>query len=385
MNELSLFTGAGGGLLGTKLLGFTHVGYVEYNEYCQRVIAQRIDDGLLDTAPIFGDISAFIDNGYAASYSGLVDVVTAGFPCQPFSVAGKGLGEDDPRNKWPETLECLRLVRPRFALLENVPGLFAHEYTRIIFWQLAEAGFDARWCVLGADDCGAPHRRKRVWILATNTDNDRQRCEIQPQCEQRSATSTDVGCDGKARPMANAGQRRRGESCEREVQQPRRAETVGASSAMADTAGERCGEAGADIERSAEWVAGGGDALADAAGQCEREPANKTHAEPVGGEAWAEPWGCGEYVSDACVERPQRCADIEAGTEAGPGIDPGCETVGAHHENGWCGSPWPAEPDVGRVAHGVAHRVDRLKALGNGQVSRVVAAAWEMLTTEEEQ
>lgn len=80
MRELSLFTGAGGGLLGTKLLGFHHVGYVEFNEYCQKIIAQRIKDGVLDNAPIFGDVRAFIAEGFAHSYTGLVDVINGQVP-----------------------------------------------------------------------------------------------------------------------------------------------------------------------------------------------------------------------------------------------------------------------------------------------------------------
>ncbi len=210
MKELSLFSGAGGGLLGTKLLGFQHIGYVEYNDYCQQVIAQRIKDGYLDEAPIFGDIRTFISEGYAASYKGMVDVLSAGFPCQPFSVAGKGEAENDPRNMWPPTIECIRIIRPLYAELENVPGLLSAgqafalvaleqirqlglfgtrdsikgtgRFNRFIFkvmglryfgrvlGDLAEAGYDARWCVLGADDAGANHRRKRLWIWAWRRD-----------------------------------------------------------------------------------------------------------------------------------------------------------------------------------------------------------------------
>ena len=94
MRELSLFSGAGGGLLGSKLLGWTCVGYVENNEYCQKVLKQRIADGILDAAPIFGDIRKFISEGYARSYQGMVDVVTGGFPCQDISIAGSGAGID---------------------------------------------------------------------------------------------------------------------------------------------------------------------------------------------------------------------------------------------------------------------------------------------------
>ena len=167
MRELSLFTGAGGGLLGTHhLLGWETVGYVEIEDYCQRVIKQRIADGLLPEAPIFSDIRAFISEGYAASYTGMVDVVTGGFPCQPFSVAGKQLGADDPRNMWPATIETIRIIQPRYTFLENVPGLLVSGYFHRILGDLAESGFDARWKVVSAAEVGAPHKRDRLWIMA---------------------------------------------------------------------------------------------------------------------------------------------------------------------------------------------------------------------------
>lgn len=170
MRELSLFTGAGGGVLGTHLLGWIPKGYVEIDEYCQRVIRQRIDDGLLADAPIFGDIRAFIREGFAGAYQGMVDVVSAGFPCQPFSTAGRRKGADDNRNLWPETLEVIRQVRPRYCLLENVRGLLSSGYFPEILKGLAESGYDARWRVLSAAEVGAPHKRERLWIVAHTLD-----------------------------------------------------------------------------------------------------------------------------------------------------------------------------------------------------------------------
>lgn len=187
MRYLSLFSGAGGGDLAMQhLLGFRCVGYVEYENYCQEVLKQRIADGLLDAAPIFGDIRAFNSEGYAEAYQGMVDLITGGFPCQPFSVAGKQRGHEDERNMWPATLECIRIVRPRYAFLENVPGLLGASgdpgewdmeeaptdnirYFGTILSGLSEARYDARWITLGADDVGANHRRKRVWIVAYAT------------------------------------------------------------------------------------------------------------------------------------------------------------------------------------------------------------------------
>lgn len=166
LRELSLFSGAGGGLLGTKLLGWETIGYVEWNEYCQQVIAQRIKDGILDEAPIFSDLRAFTSEGFAEQYKGMVDVITAGFPCQPFSVAGKGRGEADERNMWPATVECIDAVRPTYVFLENVPRLFNLKYIGTIFRDLAALGYDARWCCLSAAEVGGRHKRARQWILA---------------------------------------------------------------------------------------------------------------------------------------------------------------------------------------------------------------------------
>jgi DNA (cytosine-5)-methyltransferase 1 len=165
VNELALFAGIGGGLLGTKwLLGFHTVCYVEIDGYCIDVLKARIAEGLLDDSPIWGDIKTFDGK----PWSGSVDIITAGFPCQPFSVAGKRKADRDDRNLWPETIRVIREVRPRYALLENVPGLLhgSHGYFGRVLGNLAESGYDARWRIVSAADVGAPHLRKRLWILA---------------------------------------------------------------------------------------------------------------------------------------------------------------------------------------------------------------------------
>ena len=166
MRELSLFSGAGGGLLASKILGWRPVGYVEKDEFCQRVIAQRILDGWLPAAPIFGDIRDFLHEGYATEYRGLVDIVTGGVPCQPWSCAGKRQGEVDDRNLWPATIDVLRAVRPRLAFLENVSGFLANAYAKEVLSQITKIGFDARWSCLSAASVGAHHQRTRVWIVA---------------------------------------------------------------------------------------------------------------------------------------------------------------------------------------------------------------------------
>jgi DNA (cytosine-5)-methyltransferase 1 len=175
MNELSLFSGAGGGLLGTKLLGFRCVGYVENDAYCQAVLKARIQDGVLDDAPIFGDIRDFLRSGAAECYRGVADVVTAGFPCPKFSQAAHS--RNIARDWCPEVIECLRIVRPRYALLENVAP-FVYRGLKEMLADLAILGFDAEWAVFSAAASGAPHIRKRLFVLAGDTDRNRE-----PNCE----------------------------------------------------------------------------------------------------------------------------------------------------------------------------------------------------------
>ena len=167
MRYLSLFSGVGGGDLAFQhLLGWHCVGYVEWDAYCQKVIAQRIEDGIFDRAPIYGDVHTFISDGYAGAYTNMVDVVYGSPPCQPFSVAGKRAGAADKRNLWPATLECTRTIRPRHFYMENVSGLISSGYFGTILGDLAESGYCVRWKILSAAEVGAPHKRDRLWLSA---------------------------------------------------------------------------------------------------------------------------------------------------------------------------------------------------------------------------
>ena len=167
MRELSLFTGSGGGLIATSIfLGIQTIGMVEYNEYCQKVLQKRQSENMLDQCPIFGDIREFIKQGFAESYKGMVDIITGGFPCQPFSASGLRRAQEDPRNMWPSTKETIRIIQPRFLFLENVSNLLTFAYTQSIFGSLAEMGYDAKWSLLSAKDIGSYIKRDRIWIFA---------------------------------------------------------------------------------------------------------------------------------------------------------------------------------------------------------------------------
>jgi len=162
LNELALFAGAGGGILGGKLLGWRTVCAVEWEPYPASVLAARQNDGLLPPFPIWDDVQTFDGK----PWSGIVDVVSGGFPCQDISAAGKGAGIDGERSgMWGEMARIICEVRPSYVFVENSPMLTSRGLGRVL-GDLASMGFDARWGVLGAADVGANHQRDRIWIVA---------------------------------------------------------------------------------------------------------------------------------------------------------------------------------------------------------------------------
>ena len=316
MNELSLFSGAGGGLLATKhFLKWRTIGYVEQNHYCQNIIAQRAKEGLLDSAPLWGDINEFIESGAVDQYEGVTDVVTGGFPCQPFSVAGRRKGKDDGRNCWPQCIEVIRRVKPGFFFGENVPGLLNSGYFPEILRSLAQAGYAARWIVLGCDDAGGNHRRKRLWLLAYSTSLGLEE-HGHRQAEDVSQASEDVAY--------TESEQRNGSNDD-----------------------SRVSLEGQQISQSGD--SGGEKPLAHSVSDSE----GSAHGSKVwrGFERWEN-------------------EDIKEWYE-----------VGGNPTN--FSGQWAIEPSVGRVAHGVASRVDRLKALGNGICPLVADVAWGMLGGQE--
>lgn len=172
--EIALFAGAGGGVWASRILGHQVVCYVEFNPFRHAVLRARIRDGWFDDAPIWNDVTTFDGKPWC----GLVDIVTGGFPCQPFSLAGKRREGADKRNMWPDTARVIGEVRPAVALLENVPGL-ASGYLTTVIGDLATLGYDAIWGVLPAAAVGAPHLRRRLWIVAVDTNGHRGRRQIE--------------------------------------------------------------------------------------------------------------------------------------------------------------------------------------------------------------
>lgn len=160
MTHLSLFTGIGGIDLAAEWAGFETVAMVERDKFCQQVLAKKFPN-----VPIYDDVTTF--DGY--KYEKEIDLLSAGFPCQPHSLAGKRKASGDERDLWSEVVRILGETKPRFFLGENVPGLLTSESGRFfgrILNDLESLGYSVGWSTYGAKDIGAVHRRNRVFIVA---------------------------------------------------------------------------------------------------------------------------------------------------------------------------------------------------------------------------
>ena len=177
MNELALFAGAGGGILGGKLLGWRTVCAVEWEPYPASVLCARQNDGLLPPFPIWDDVQTFDGK----PWRGIVDVVSGGFPCQDISIAGKGAGIEGNRSgMWKEMSRIIYEVRPRFVFVENSPMLVSRGLGTVL-GDLAKMGYDAEWRVLGAKEVGARHQRDRIWLVGFNANNGNACGEREPK------------------------------------------------------------------------------------------------------------------------------------------------------------------------------------------------------------
>ena len=328
MYELALFAGSGGGILGGHLCGFTCIGAVEIEEYPREVLKQRQRDGVLPEFPIWDDVTTFrIDNLECREYIELLRehrenlIITGGFPCQDISAAGKGAGiaKDTRSGLWFEFARIIDEIRPARVLVENSPVLTSRGLG-IVLGDLAEMGYNARWGVLGAVDVGAPHKRERIWIMANS---NKKRCFS--RTNESKKEFKEIGrskpCFGR-NSLADANS----SGCERknlsQSKERNKKTKLIRSGAVSNATGERLQE---------------------------KRPKQQT----------ARTTRDGSFRSMADTE------------------EIGQQGVGQEHREFWT-----TEPELGRVANGVARRVDRLKAIGNGQVPLCAATAWQILSKD---
>ena len=182
MNELALFAGAGGGILGGKLLGWRTVCAVEIEPYAASVLVRRQNDGILAPFPIWDDVCTFDGR----PWRGIVDVISGGFPCQDISVAGKGAGINGERSGlWKEFSRIIGEVRPQFVFVENSPAITIRGGISVIT-DLTELGYVCKWGIVGADACGLAHHRARFWLVAYSAEKHGNSWDMLGQSRIRS-------------------------------------------------------------------------------------------------------------------------------------------------------------------------------------------------------
>lgn len=322
LTHLSLFTGIGGLDLAAEWAGFTTVGQCEFADYPTKVLEKHWPD-----VPRWRDVRTLTkERFYERTGLRTVDVISGGFPCQPFSVAGKQKGKGDDRYLWPEMLRVIRELRPRCVVGENVPGIIKIAAGQVVK-DLERAGYHVVVFNFEAAAVGAWHRRSRVFFVGiadmADTDggwlHDSNRKEDQPARSRENDIYEQSGRTWGGEQSAGA-----------RVSPDERA--------VADAACER-------IQRHAAI--------------CAAKPAERS----------------GQMQSDA---ESGNGADV-CNTVRGRGTGDTRREQSQEFADGRC---WAAEPDVGRVAHGIPARVDRLKCLGNAVVPQQAYPIFKALMEE---
>lgn len=310
----SLFSGIGGFDLGLERAGYDIAWQVEIDPYCQRVLAKH-----WPSVTRYGDITTM---DWATVQP--VDLLCGGFPCQDLSFAGKRAGIDGARSGlWSEYVRAIRQLRPRYVLVENVPGLLTNAYLGRVLGDLAQSGYDAEWDCLPASAIGAAHRRDRVWIVAYPSK------------------------------LLSDGSELHGEHAISEVSQP--GNSRGETRAMADAECPERGENGSSCDDHGQ----NGDAQ-------RKESADRSR-------------GSGQVLAYAGLAQRHRWSDGVGWWEREP--QETLQAIGrGRGEKDGLSIP---ESLLGRVAHGVPSRVDRLRGLGNAVVPQIVEALGRMILEAE--
>lgn len=352
MNAISLCAGYGGIELGLEQIipGFRTVCYVEGETYAASNIVQKMEEGRIHQAPIWDDLRTFDGK----PWSGKVDLISGGFPCQPFSLAGKQLGDKDPRHLWPFIVKIVSQVRPKYLFFENVPGVVRWILSDILN-DLTELGYNASWCVVGAGEVGAPHRRNRWFLLAEfcdpNGDGFDRISKINGQKINERGGVERNGFENNG--YVDSKPKRRGF---KEVQ-PSSSRGIWEydssrsrfvfSDSMRLGCGEKC-ELGSNIKKSSQKI--------------------------IGGISKSE-------FSDSKRQGSQRGFIPKIKNDQGIWCDPSMfsEKRRIDRWEGKFNQWWKVEPSMGRLVDGTSDWVDKIRILGNGVVPQQAAYAFQIL------
>lgn len=400
MKHLDLFSGIGGFALGLQKVGFETVAFCDIEKYCQHLLKQKWNG-----IKIYSDVREITKEKFKADGIESPEIITGGFPCQPFSVAGSRKGTDDNRHLWPEMFRIIKEFKPRWIIGENVRGIVSIQDGLVfetVCTDLESEGYEVQTFNIPAVGVGAPHKRERIWIVANS------RCSIRGKQSSRNSesigsrtfkkterstdTSKITGSSERAETMADTESKRTGENNER-----LRSRTSGISGRegttriQEDVANSNTGnvEAGCERqrrireentkERQSNNATGSSEVMANTNESISRERqifgnpndkgrgASETRREslqPEDRQTRTDNLGSGsEVMANTNSERQQEQCRPKSIQEEGNELECSSSQSG--------GNFWDIEPDVGRVVNGLPGRVHRLKGLGNAIVPQI--------------
>lgn len=328
LKHLALFNGIGGFQLAAHWMGWQNVAHVEIDEWCNRVVKKHFPKSICHT-----DIKQFD----GTQYTNRIDILTGGFPCQPFSVAGQRKGKEDTRHLWSEMFRVIKEIRPPWIVGENVTGIIGLALEQVLF-DLESAGYNTETFIIPACAVGALHKRDRLWIVAHA---NRKRWEDEQEKNGKSI--------------------RYGKRNDKTKEQSREFEQCGTSQPSAILSDPE------SIGREQPWntrqrragfengSSNDGRALSDT--NCSRE------LQQEGGKQ-----KFGQRTGNFC----KTVSDTNGSGREELNTTAISEGQGFNTRNAFDGrSYWQTEPAVGRVANGVPNRVDRIRGLGNAIVPQV--------------
>ena len=329
MNHLDLFSGIGGFSLGLERVGFKTIGFCEVDPYC-RLLLQKHWKGVT----IHNDIKKL----EAKDIKEPIDILTGGFPCQPYSVAGKQKGTDDNRYLWPDMFRVIKEVKPTFVIAENVRGIINIQDGMVfetVCSDLESEGFEIQTFIIPAAGVGAPHKRERVWIVGYSKHNG----SLTTKIERRNNKINDRAEEGKNTTLEPE---RTSRSRDNEIMENSR----------------RTLRQGASIREKNE-------------DEIRKEDADKFKRSGSSSEPDVADTKSEQSISEYYREQPGEASEQKQ-----------IKSRGSDSRTLW-ETDWLVEPNVGRVANGIPGRAHRLRGLGNAIVPKIAEeigrAIWKTL------
>ena len=370
MKILDLFSGIGGFSLGLERAGFKTIAFCEMDKYCKLVL-QKHWKGV----KMYNDVREITKARFETDGIEFPEIITGGFPCQPFSVAGKQKGTSDDRHLWPEMFRIIKEFKPRWVIGENVKGI-TNIQDGLVFetvcTNLEGEGYEVRAFNIPAAGVGAPHRRERIWIVAHSNDTRNRTPEYETnkdgqKTDERRQEQSQLKSSRHGENVENSRRTlRQGSSIREKNEDETRKEDAdqhqrSSSSPEPNVANAESIKSREQTQRQG-WENSTRRSIDSRGDSKKRSEDNVANANINGTERNQSE----DRERSRTQQSSQDVANASAGRRASQKTEVSTRGNGIEHQS-W----WQSEPDVGRVAHGIPGRVHRLKALGNSIVPQI--------------